>query len=391
MENHPPGTNIYSEDLATAGDALPGIADPVIRLEGWIESMRQPGGYGGAVVEWGGESLEYTGPGLDWRYEGIILGYLNLWAATYDPVWLEKACRAGDDLVAGQLPSSHFRNSSYGYSQGSSGNLHAAACDLALLRLAEAAQAANYPGWQKYLVTAERNLCDTFLDRLWDRQSRCFWSNPEFSCFVPDKAATLLEAFFAYALLTSSYGWIETYILPTIDRILAHQIPNGELKGAIYYSSTGKRKEARFFPYHVARCIPALIAVWEWTGDARCASAARRAAQFILNWQVQNGGFYQVIYSTKRQNRFPQWIAATGDILRALDLVQQVGLDYDPRPALEWLLAGQRQDGGIRTAFGFGKITPGGKEIDPRDEISVCGWAGKAFRYLSGLKDIDYN
>jgi hypothetical protein len=48
------------------------------RLEAWLESMRGPGGYGGPVAHWWRQSLLYTGPGLDWRYEGIILGYLAL-------------------------------------------------------------------------------------------------------------------------------------------------------------------------------------------------------------------------------------------------------------------------------------------------------------------------
>ena len=53
-----------------------------LRLEAWLETMRGPGGYGGPVAHWWQQSLMYTGPGLDWRYEGIIEGYLQLWART---------------------------------------------------------------------------------------------------------------------------------------------------------------------------------------------------------------------------------------------------------------------------------------------------------------------
>jgi hypothetical protein len=100
--------------------------------------MRGPGGYSGPVVHWWRDCLDYSGPGLDWRYEGIIIGYLNLWAATGEASWLAKARRAGDDLMNGQLPSGNFRNSCFELNPNTGGTPHEAACDLALLRLAEA-------------------------------------------------------------------------------------------------------------------------------------------------------------------------------------------------------------------------------------------------------------
>src|SRR5262249_44725907 len=80
----------------------------VARLDAWLETMRVPGGYGGPVAHWWQQSLIYVGPGLDWRYEGIIAGYCQLCECTSDERWLAKARRAGDDLMAGQLPNGHF-------------------------------------------------------------------------------------------------------------------------------------------------------------------------------------------------------------------------------------------------------------------------------------------
>jgi hypothetical protein len=87
------------------------IMTAIFGLDSWFDSMRLPGGYGGPVAHWWDDCLIYQGPGLDWRYEGIILGYLNLWESTGDRYWLNKANRAGDDLVQGQLPSGNFNNS----------------------------------------------------------------------------------------------------------------------------------------------------------------------------------------------------------------------------------------------------------------------------------------
>ena len=81
------------------------VRQALSNLEAWLETMRGPAGYGGPVVHWWQNCLNYTGPGLDWRYEGIISGYLTLWERTGEKRWLEKAGRAGDDLVQGRLPA----------------------------------------------------------------------------------------------------------------------------------------------------------------------------------------------------------------------------------------------------------------------------------------------
>lgn len=375
------------------------IFSSVLGADMWFDSMRQPGGYGGPVTHWWFDCLEYTGPGLDWRYEGIIIGYINLWGATGEKKWLEKAQRAGDDLLAGQLPGGNFRNSAFELNPATAGTPHEAACDLGLLRLAAALKSAGRQDWQNYLAAAERNLTGFYIARLWDDKGCYFRDDPRQPSFVPNKAATLVEALFAWCDLTADQSWIETYALPTLERILEHQVQSGELAGAIYQNSFGGRQEsigerqnniggrkiARFFPFYIARCLPALWAAALHTGDRRYQTAALSAARFVLRWRYPDGSFAQVVYPRGRVNRYPQWIAAAGDILRCLDLLRPAGLDYADTPSLEWLLAGQRPDGGFRTAQGFGKITPGGKTDDPRDELSVCGWADKAFRYLTGL------
>jgi hypothetical protein len=50
------------------------ISAVVAQLDRWLEGMRGPAGYGGPVVHWWRHSLHFAGAGLDWRYEGIVLG-----------------------------------------------------------------------------------------------------------------------------------------------------------------------------------------------------------------------------------------------------------------------------------------------------------------------------
>ncbi len=365
--------------------AYQAVAEAVASLDRWLNSMRQSGGYGGPVVHWWRDCQDYTGPGLDWRYEGIIAGYLNLWEQSGDERWLAKARRAGDDLVAGQLPSGNYRNSQFELNPGTCGTPHEAACDLGLLKLASVLRGIAHPDWEIYYRTARRNTEAFYIQRLWDDSAHYFREDPTVLCFVPNKAATLSEALFALAKVSGETVWAERYALPTLNAVLEHQLTGGELDGAIYQNSFGQRKILKFFPYYISRCIPGLLEGLAWNGDGRYAEAARKAAAFVLRVRLADGSFPQVVYPGRRANRYPQWVAAVGDILRALDLAREVGVEFDGFPSLDWLLAGRLPEGAFRTALGFGRVTPGGKSDDPRDDLPVVGWNDKAFRYLTGL------
>lgn len=362
------------------------LTETLLGMEAWLEAQRVQGGYGGGVVHWWRDCLDYTAAGLDWRYEGIIIGYLNLWVWNGDVTWLDKARRAGDDLLVGQIPSGNFRNSCFEANPNTGGTPGEAACDLALLRLAAALRNADYPDWQKYASAAERNLRTFFIDFLWDGQMRAFRDSPAQPSFVPNKAATLCEALFAMTELSGDQGWAKQYALPTLEKILDHQVQAGALSGAIYQNSFADRKVEKFFPFYIARCIPGLLAGHAYSGAPRFVQTALRAAEFVRRTRFPDGSYPQVIYPNGRINRYPQWIAGVGDILRALDLACAYGFEYDPQPSLDWLLTGRQADGSLRTAFGFGKATPGGIiDEDPRDSMPVVGWIDKAFRYLTTL------
>ena len=383
MAPRPGGADPRPSGLSLDAATRAAVCETVLGLDVWLDTMRRPGGYAGLVVHWWRDCLDYIGPGLDWRYEGIIIGYLNLWAGTGERRWLDKARRAGDDLVVGQLPSGNFRNSQFELNPGTGGTPHEAACDLALLRLAQAMRAANEERWAPYAHAAERNLAEYFIARLWDPKARSFRDNAETPSFVPNKAATLAEALLALAEHTGHSNWADQYALPALDAVLAHQVRGGALDGAIYQNSFGPRRVAKFFPFYVARCIPGLLAAFELTADERYADGAHRAARWVLSKQYPDGSYPQVVYPNGLVNRYPQWIAATGDMLRTLGLA--LGAEFDQRPTLRWLLAGRQPSGAIRAATGFGRATLGAPLNDPRDHIAVAGWADKAFRCLTLL------
>ncbi|MGQ9494143.1 MAG: hypothetical protein ACUVR2_10320 [Anaerolineae bacterium] len=362
------------------------IAEAVYSLEAWLETMRGPDGYTGPVAHWWRNCLQFTGAGLDWRYEGIIIGYLNLYKKTGDQRWLAKARCAGDDLVQGQLLTGNYRNSSFELNPYPGGTPHEAAGDLALLHLAETLREEDDSTWQNYLKAAERNLWEYYIGVLWDGKAHHFRDHPSIPSFVPNKAATLVEALHKLAEVMGDASWIELYAQPTLVAILVHQVRGGPFDGAIAQYSQNKHMEAKFFPYYIARCVPGLLAGYAHSKDERLLDAAWRAMSFILRWRYEDGSFPQVVYPSGRVNRYPQWVAAVGDILRAMALLKAYGYEVDPEPTRSWLLQGQEPSGAFRTAWGFASQAtqrPPGPLPEFRDLLPVCGWNDKAFRYLT--------
>jgi hypothetical protein len=370
-------------------DSQAEIDRAVLHLDTWLDSMRTPEGYGGPVAHWWQDSLHFTGVGLDWRYEGIVLGYLNLYERTGDGRWLAKACRAGDDLVRGQLATGNYRNSSFELNPHTGGTPHEAACDLALVRLARVLKEAGDPGWQSYSAAAEKNLRAFVLGLLWDEERRAFGNTPGDAAFVPNKAATIVEALLAWAALSGDEEPAERYARPTLDAIVDCQMhaTGHRLDGGIPQRVERERADGRYFPFYIARCVPALVQGAALLGEERYQHTARAVVAFLRRHRLPDGSFPQVIYANGRANRYPQWVAGAADILRALDLVDDGRGDGSREATLDWLLGGL-EGPCPRTAHGFAaQVTQGRPPALPdfRDLLGVAGWGDKAFRYLAGL------
>ncbi|MCG8351030.1 MAG: hypothetical protein MI924_24945 [Chloroflexales bacterium] len=367
--------------------AFTDIDTATAKLAAWMETMRGPGGYGGPVAHWWQQSLVYTGPGLDWRYEGIIAGYLNLWERSGDARWLHSARRAGDDLVVAQTAEGHYPASTFEINPATAGTPHEAACDNGLLLLALALRANRDESYKRYAVTAEHNLRRFLIGRLWDVDARAFRDSPHIPSFVPNKAATICETLFLYAELSGDSRWVEAYALPTLDRIIAHQVcsDRGD-NGAIAQNTLGRQRIEKYFPIYIARCIPALVRGYYWTNAERYIASAQAALGFIARQVYPDGSLPAVVYPGRRVNRYPAWIAPLGDVLRAADILALLGIFVNFGMTRQWLLAGQDASGGFQTAHGFAAHSTGRLPARPdvRDVLHVAGWCDKAFRYLAG-------
>lgn len=358
-------------------------------LHAWFETTRVDGGYGGPVSHWWRDSLRYAGPGLDWRYEGILHGYLDLYESTGEDRWLDAATRAGRDLVDGQLATGNYRASAFERNPERAGTPHEACASGALVRLARVARDGGRE-WEPFATTARRNL-QWHLDVLWHENAETFSDTVGLESYVPNKIASTAAAVLELGRLTDDDALVGQVVKPAMETVLDLQVTSGEHRGAIHQLATGgadvAHGDGKFFPLYVARCVPPLLAVGAETGDDRFVDAAVRAGEFLERVEREDGSFPQVLYRTGHRNVHPQWVAGVGDVLRAYDGLTEQGCDFDTQPTKDWLLSGFDDCGAFRTARGFGRVVGRGEGDTLRDVLHVVGWNDKAFRWLATRVD----
>lgn len=340
------------------------IAQALANLEAWLETMRQPGGYGGPVCHWWQHRLRYTGPGHDWRYEGILVGYFQLWQKTGDRYYREKLNRAAFDLLEGQLPDGRYPASRFELNPGTLGTPHEAAATLGLLL---ALPGLDDP--ERALAAAGRNL-DNLIAQLYLPEEKAYRDR------VPNKLATLAQALLAYAEATQQEQYLP-YATRALEQALRYQVQEGPLAGAIHqYAPASDRGDGRFFPYYQSRCIPPLVEGARVLGELRYGQAARQILGFIERTREDDGSWPMVLYAKGKSIERPRWIAANADVLLAY---RALGEPL-PEAALDRLLQAQLKSGGFPTAYGFGN-----DKLSPHDLIPVAGWNDKVFRLLAEL------
>jgi hypothetical protein len=359
------------------------IAQATANLCAWLATMRQEGGYGGVVAHWWRHSLLYAGPGLDWRYEGILCGYASLVRRTGDPAARRVLDAAVQDLLAGFVGGHGLLASEFEINPGTLGTPHEAAAVLGLLDcvdLLEESRKAAVVG----LATA---VLDNLINHLWNNELVGFNDRPQVRGTVPNKLATLAEALLRLYELSGQQRYL-AYAKSCVDDVLRYQVGSGRFKGAIHqYGPDAGEGDGRFFPYYNARCIPGLLHATRALGDTRYQEAAQGVGAFVRE-VIEDDHWPQIVYGNRRRARFPSWVAGSADVLRALALL---GDDVMAHPALDRLLGAQLAHGGFPTAEGFSSRLAGqrGREKFPSadwlDVLPVCGWNDKVFRLLCEL------
>jgi hypothetical protein len=364
--------------IATTEQARETLARRIGHLDAWLETMRQPEGYGGPVAHWWQSSFVYVGPGLDWRYQGLLAGYARLAEKVGQPVWRRRMAVAADHLIAGQLLDGGYPQSRFEGNPGTLGTPHEAAASHGLIMASpylDAPEAA--------VMTVTRNL-DHLIAKLWDADRGGFRDAPNSGGRVPNKLATLAEALMAAAEQEPEAEYLR-FARAALDDVVRFQESHGVWVGAIHqWSPDNRRGDGRFFPLYNARCVPALLTGAAVFAEPRYAEAAHGVLRFLEASRHDDGTWPQVVYANGRRTEFPHWIAALADILWAY---RAAGLPL-PAAALERLVDGQQPTGGFQTAEGFADrfraaLRP--RVPDYRDIVGVVGWNDKVLRLLADL------
>lgn len=350
-------------------------------LDAWLESMRGPDGYGGPIAHWWESNFLYTGALYDWRYEGVIEGYHELYLRTGQSAFLDRATRAAGDLLPRQLPDGRWRRSSFQFGPVAGGTPHEAGLDLALLRLARTLRGLGRgEEGDAYVHAARANIEGYWIGQLWN--GRGFQDQPYNASLVANKHATLLEALVELETLTGAdFG---SYIGRCAEVVMGAQVRRGPQRGGTVHLGIGPSRLA--IPIYTARSMNGLMSFLDRTGDPRAAAAVREAADFLLRLTTP-GGVLWGIYGTGRTARNPLMVAGAGDVLRCLLRIRERDLapvDAGVRTLTNLLLEAQSPAGGLPTARGFaakalGRPTP---QTELRDVLPVVGWVDKAFRAL---------
>lgn len=335
------------------------VAQPLSNLLAWFSTMRQVGGYGGPVAHWWSNRYRFTGPGLDWRYEGILIGLYRLWQKTGDNQILECLSQAAQDLITGQLPDGTYRASRFELNPGTLGTPHEAAATLGLVM---ASPVLDNPS--AALETARRNL-DNLIAKLY-RPSQGLYSDR-----VPNKLCTLAQALLAFAEATGAETYLD-YARAALDQSLAYQLHDGPFKGGIHqYAPEDGKGDLRFFPYYQARCIPPLVEGARLLGEPRYLEAAREILGFVERTRSSHS-WPMVLYPNGKRDELRFW-AGMADILLAFHALQTPF----PEGVLQALLASQTTSGAFPT---FWAAKP-----DYRARTPVAGWNDKMLRLLAEL------
>ena len=353
------------------------LAEALVNLDGWLQTMRQPSGYAGPVVHWWDTCYQFAGPALDWRYEGILLGYADLAKKTPQDAFGGRVAAAAGDLMRGQGLDGSYPKSRFESNPGGLGTPHEAAATHGLIA---AGTLLDQPDAARR--TAMRSL-DHIIAALWDPGGAPgFRDGSPRGGRVPNKSATIADALLSWERVFGPGNYLP-YAEAALDDVLRRQVRRGRFRGAVHqWAPNGGRGDGRFFPYYNARCVPPLVTGARMLADGRYRDAAEEILCFLDRCRNADGSWPQILYANGAVGEYPHWIAPMADILLAYEALQR----EIPAASLERLLAGQLPSGGFCTAEGFSAAPAGGRGIpDVRDITPVVGWNDKVLRLLARL------
>lgn len=344
----------------------------------WIESMHQKDGYYGPVIHYWRKNLDYIGPGYDWRYEGIITGYLNLYEKFKEKNFFEEALKCGYELINAQLKNGFFRHSKFEANPSFRGGdgVHESGADNGLLMLSKTLKSEKDPRWSLFYLSAKKNIHNLLIKNLWDDKVGAFYQYPLRKRFVFNKISTMIESLLLLQEFVKENKYLK-YCIKSGDYLVKNQNKDGSLP-----QEKEDGESYRIISYYNARSIPSLLKLYEITNDEKYLSSALKLGSFVKKMRRQKGG-YKWGFELKKNKRvrrdYPVFVAGSADIIRSLNYLRSYGFKFNTAKDLNWIMKNSLPSGGVKSL------------IYEKDSclniIPSVGWNDKVLRLFSEVID----
>ncbi|QQR93148.1 MAG: hypothetical protein IPJ89_02835 [Candidatus Iainarchaeum archaeon] len=353
----------------------------------WLKSMRRHDGYGGPVVHYWGNSLQYTGSRSDWSIEGLIATFIALDRKTKNSQWLERARWLGEKVIQSQQKNGAYLMSNFEGTPAfwKAAQPHECGVNNGLLMLAERLRELNDLAAEKFIIAAEKNVSNILLPCFWNEKAGTFQQYPlgQFDAapnlFVPNKIATACESLIRLTELVGKKHYLE-YAQQASNAILDHQSQEKLTQGGIFQANNREN----IITFYTARCVRPLRLLGKMTKDPAYTRAARKAISFVASMQLSSGAFHFGIDSSGEIIHFPRFVAGNGEVLSALRTDESFDSIYSR--GLAWVLSHQHQNGGFPSFEGLRQKNSCDSFLQGEswmDALPVVGWNDKILRLLA--------
>ena len=354
-------------------------------LSSWIAS---DGGVNGPVVHRGDLKRLVAIHDTPWTQAAIIEGLLHLYRRTGRDYWLGSAVRLGDAQCTRQESDGRFRWAGHEDDRFSS-LVHNAFADCALLYLAGVLRdRSDSARRNRYLVSAERNLQNYVIGKLYRPRLRGFAMNPidyytGHDRFIVNMNSIAVEALIMLDRQRQTHRHTKL-VLAVGERIRSLQSNDGPGEGGLPYSDLRLDEHIPLYTGLSLRGLPGLAQV---TGDPAWMEVARGAVEFLERMKDPDTRLWYHRVDRDGVDRFPIFVAGAGMICNGiLDAAQLTGSAVDTYDLAARLLRFQYHHGAIRNFIGYDHPDNGrarGRGLECWEDVyPTPNWNAQAFHFL---------
>lgn len=371
------------------------ISNALSKQLSWIRTWKnQKGAYNGYVVHRFNLKRMFRIHDTPWSQGPIINGYLNLYETTSNKKWLEEA------IIAAELQCNRIQETGqYNYAgfedDRFSSLVHNSLANNALLDLANLLTNEGKEHLaKKYIDIAKKNIDLYLLKNLWDEKFGAFKFNkidyysPKVDRFVTNMNSVAVESLIKLSNLSKEDNYNQ-YALRVGEWILNEQIiSNGIEDGGINYENYYEPNQSTVLvSIYTALSMRGLDDLYILTDDSRYLEMMEKAANHLIQIKDHNTKlFYQLILDGKII-KYPQFIAGSGIILKALDDTEKISkAKYEYGDTLKTLLNKQLPNGGFPNFIGyFGSYIHNSDHFEEvwEDIVPIMGWNAHLFEFLT--------